>query len=182
MDARLGKQILVLGGSGVLLQTGGVLWAAAETRNPLPALEPEHYPFWPGAIVFTGSVLLICGLALYARAKGRTGWWGLMGLVSIPGLLVLALLPDLLPAPAGEGDRPHLLARVTVYLGVMGIIPLLGLFCSVLAVVCGVAALVRCKRHPEFGGRAAAITGMVLGCLFLVLWLGASAAIALSRA
>lgn len=41
-----------------------------------------------------GTVLLIVGLSFYARAKGHHPAWGLMGLLSIIGLIVLAVLPD----------------------------------------------------------------------------------------
>ena len=46
-------------------------------------------------LVVVGTAMLIAGLAYYAKGKGRTPAWGLMGLFSILGLIVLALLPDL---------------------------------------------------------------------------------------
>ena len=42
-----------------------------------------------------GTAMLIAGLAYYAKGKGRNPAWGLMGLLSILGLIVLCLLPDL---------------------------------------------------------------------------------------
>jgi len=41
-----------------------------------------------------GTVLFIIGLCYYAKAKGRSGWWGLMGFLSLIGLIVLACLKD----------------------------------------------------------------------------------------
>jgi len=46
-----------------------------------------------------GTALLLIGLAYYSKAKGHTPWWGLVGLLSFVGILVLALLPDRLQAP-----------------------------------------------------------------------------------
>ncbi len=45
-------------------------------------------------LVLLGTVLLIIGLVYYAKAKGRHPAWGIMGLLSIIGLIVLALLKD----------------------------------------------------------------------------------------
>jgi hypothetical protein len=41
-----------------------------------------------------GAIAVIIGLAYYARAKGRSPWWGLFGFAWIVGLLVLASLKD----------------------------------------------------------------------------------------
>ena len=43
-------------------------------------------------VSLAGTVLLIVGLAFNARLKGRSGWWGLMGLLSCIGLLVLCFI------------------------------------------------------------------------------------------
>ena len=43
---------------------------------------------------FLGIILLIAGLAFYAKSKNRSGWWGLLGLINIVGILVLAVLKD----------------------------------------------------------------------------------------
>ena len=54
-----------------------------------------------GAMVVIGLVLLLVGLVLfiwgcmsYCEGKGYSKWLGLLGLLSIIGLLVLVLLPD----------------------------------------------------------------------------------------
>ena len=41
-----------------------------------------------------GTVAFVYGCVNYALAKGRAGWWGLLGLLSVLGLIVLWLLPD----------------------------------------------------------------------------------------
>jgi len=41
-----------------------------------------------------GAVLLIMGCCFYAKAKGYAWWFGLLGLLSCIGLLVLYVLPD----------------------------------------------------------------------------------------
>jgi len=46
-------------------------------------------------VLIVGTVLLMIGLAYYAKAKGRSAAWCLMGFLSIIGLIVLACLKDL---------------------------------------------------------------------------------------
>ena len=41
-----------------------------------------------------GTVVYLTGFAYYARAKGRSAWWCLLGLLSLFGLTVLLTLPD----------------------------------------------------------------------------------------
>jgi len=45
-------------------------------------------------VLVLGTVLLLVGLSFYARMKGRSGWWGLLGFLSILGLIALAVLPS----------------------------------------------------------------------------------------
>jgi hypothetical protein len=40
-----------------------------------------------------GAGVLVVGLGFYAKMRGREAWWGLLGLLSCLGLLVLYLLP-----------------------------------------------------------------------------------------
>ena len=44
--------------------------------------------------VLIGTVLLLIGLAYYAKAKGRSSWWCLMASLWLIGLIVLACLKD----------------------------------------------------------------------------------------
>jgi len=46
-----------------------------------------------GWLVIVGAAVVVGGLALYARMRGREGWWGALGVFSILGLIALFLLP-----------------------------------------------------------------------------------------
>jgi hypothetical protein len=41
-----------------------------------------------------GSGLFVAGLAYYAKAKARSPWWCLLGLFSLLGMIILAVMPD----------------------------------------------------------------------------------------
>jgi hypothetical protein len=41
-----------------------------------------------------GTIIFILALCTYAEAKGHSRWWGLMGFLSIIGLIVLGMLSD----------------------------------------------------------------------------------------
>lgn len=43
---------------------------------------------------FVGTALFVFGCVMYALAKGRSGWWGAFGLLSLIGLIVLVCLKD----------------------------------------------------------------------------------------
>jgi hypothetical protein len=47
-----------------------------------------------GLLILAGFVTFIWGCSQYAKAKGHSPWWGLMGILSLIGLLVLLFLPD----------------------------------------------------------------------------------------
>jgi hypothetical protein len=81
MDARLNRKSLLYGVPGMTLQIAGLVMKGGV-----------------GALVqLTGTVLLLIGLALYAKAKGRHPAWCLMAFLSLIGLLVLASLKDKSP-------------------------------------------------------------------------------------
>jgi hypothetical protein len=87
MIARYNNLSLALGIPGILLQIGG---------NVVARTNPENATLGTVALV-AGTVLLIAGLAMYAKAKGRSPLSGLMGFLSCIGLIVLALLKDHAP-------------------------------------------------------------------------------------
>lgn len=62
----------------------------------LPGLLIQGFGYVQGSdfATFVGGIMFIIGLAYYAKAKGRSAWWGLMGLLSWIGLIVLAFLSD----------------------------------------------------------------------------------------
>ena len=45
-------------------------------------------------VTILGTILLLVGLAYYAKAKGRSKAWCLMAFLSLIGLIVLACLKD----------------------------------------------------------------------------------------
>jgi len=94
MIASENRKSLLIGGSGIILQTVG--WIAINsTKDPGTAALYR-------TVLLVGTVLLIFGLAFYAKAKGRHPAWGLMGLLSLIGIIVLGCLKDLAP----EGRTP----------------------------------------------------------------------------
>lgn len=75
--SRLNNLSLLLGGPGLLLQgagnvTGGVVGAV---------------------MMLVGTALLIWGLTYYAKMRGQSPWFGLLGLLSCVGMVILLLLP-----------------------------------------------------------------------------------------
>lgn len=54
----------------------------------------------PGALLsfslirLFGGAIFIYGCVMYAKGKGRSGWWGAFGLLSLIGLIVLVCLKD----------------------------------------------------------------------------------------
>jgi len=54
------------------------------------------------------------------------------------------------------------------YLGLLALFPVVGVICGVAAVVMGVIALRKLKRHPELVGRGRAIFGLIAGTLSVV--------------
>jgi hypothetical protein len=71
-------------GSGILVQIIARLLMAAGDAGALLGL--------PLALLGTG--LFIWGCWAYAEGKGHHGGWGLLGLFSLIGLVILVLMPD----------------------------------------------------------------------------------------
>lgn len=85
---------------GLLLTYGAVfLFVTAGWR---PAT-PEARMSFAMTVLLTrllGAALFIWGCCMYAKGKGRSGWWGAFGLLSLIGLIVLVCLKDY--APKGQ--------------------------------------------------------------------------------
>lgn len=100
MIAKYNRTSLMLGVPGLLLQIGcfvGASAGAANTRPQQPGANPasmESMPIIFQLGVFLGGGMLIVGLCYYAKAKGYNPLWGLVGLLSCLGLLILAVMPD----------------------------------------------------------------------------------------
>ncbi|HYR28942.1 MAG TPA: hypothetical protein VEU30_10785 [Thermoanaerobaculia bacterium] len=45
-------------------------------------------------VVMIGTAVYMTGFAFFARAKARSRWWCLLGLLSLFGLTLLVALPD----------------------------------------------------------------------------------------
>lgn len=89
MIKRYNNISLALGVPGLILQIAGNIMMQS---NPESAIGGLGF-----LALMLGTALLIAGLAYYAIAKGRSGWWGLCGFLSCLGLLILALLKDRAP-------------------------------------------------------------------------------------
>jgi hypothetical protein len=87
---------LVWGISGLVLQTicYGLL-KSLEVEHDTRLAAPHDWVAWAllGGLV-VGTVLFILGLCDYAKAKGYSGFLGLLGFCSWPGLVIVAILPD----------------------------------------------------------------------------------------
>ena len=57
-------------------------------------------------VLLLGTVLLVVGLAYYAKAKGRSPAWCLMAVLSLIGLFVLARLKDRAKEGESADARP----------------------------------------------------------------------------
>ncbi len=95
---------LVWGISGLVLQTicyGLGKWLQTHDHTPWPA--PQDWVPWIliGGVA-VGTVLFILGLCDYAKAKGYSGFVGLLGFCSWPGLVIVAILPDRTKKPDSE--------------------------------------------------------------------------------
>lgn len=90
MDAALNRKSLMFGVPGIILQLVGQFAPAAIGGNP----PPDGLVYGGLVVMLLGTVLLIMGLSWYAAAKGHHRAWGLMGFLSLIGLIVLACLPD----------------------------------------------------------------------------------------
>lgn len=86
MIARYNNISLALGIPGIILQIVGQFMGGKSENDIIGVL-----------VVVAGTALLIGGLAMYAKAKGRSPLWGLMGFLSLLGLIFLAILKDLAP-------------------------------------------------------------------------------------
>ena len=80
---------LALGIPGLVLQIVWLVFAQANPDTGSVLLED--------LVLWVGTGLLIAGLSFYAIAKGRSGWWGLFGLLSWIGMLILGKLEDRAP-------------------------------------------------------------------------------------
>ena len=94
MIAHYNTKSLIVGAPGLALQLCGGLLARTLIADPATA------DMAAAAALGVGTILLLIGLAFYAKAKGRHPAWCLMAFLSLIGFIVLALLQD--KAPNGK--------------------------------------------------------------------------------
>ena len=73
-------------------------------------------------------------------------------------------------APAGSGAAPNPAALASYYIGLASIIPLLGIFTGIAAVVLGIMGLKRYHAEPWRRGRIHSYAGILLGALTSITW------------
>lgn len=81
----LNQKSLMFEVPALLLQIGGIFYIG------VPDLFTQLFAL---SAMFLGTVLLIVAMTLYARAKGRSRWFGLAGLLSIVGVIGMMMLSD----------------------------------------------------------------------------------------
>jgi hypothetical protein len=74
---RLNRASLVLGVLGLSVQVG-----AQVVGGPSGAL-----------LALVGTGVFVAALSLHAQMRNRSGWWGLLGVLSCLGLVILLILP-----------------------------------------------------------------------------------------
>jgi hypothetical protein len=70
----------------VLILVGRVV-VRSDALNPIFSMGPLIGVFW-------GWVLFVWGCCHYAKTKGYSAWWGLLGLLSIIGLFIVFCFPN----------------------------------------------------------------------------------------
>jgi len=101
MIARYNRWSFVFGVPGITLQIVGQLMMMQVSQ---PGGPTDSTWFWFGAIVL-GTVLLLIGLAYYAKAKGQSWAWCVAAFLSVLGLLLLLLLEDKSPSTREAGEE-----------------------------------------------------------------------------
>jgi hypothetical protein len=107
-----------------------------------------------------------------ARAEGSVDW---RPLGSFPELVVTGSPPPIRPtAPPPDNAISTLIpyrnapALIAYYLGVFSLIPCVGFFLGLAAIILGIVGLKRAGKHPEAKGKVHAWVGIILGALVFV--------------
>ena len=96
MITKYNHKSLAFGIPGILLQ---MIWIALVIALALKnGSHNKALPEWVATLfgfsIFLGTILWIVGLCYYAMAKGHNAIFGLLGIFSWIGLLILFVLPD----------------------------------------------------------------------------------------
>lgn len=89
---------LVLSTLGLLLEGVASGLLATKTRSWIDAVEAA---FW--VTLSLGIIAMGIGCAFFAVGKGRSPWYGLLGVFQPMGLLFLCVLEDRRPTPGAAG-------------------------------------------------------------------------------
>jgi MFS family permease len=96
MIAKYNRKSLAFGIPAILLQIG--LLALIMAFGLKDGDHGKAFPAWASALfglgMVVGAILWIVGLCYYALAKGYRAGFGLLGIFSWIGLLILFVLPD----------------------------------------------------------------------------------------
>lgn len=84
MNQELKQKGYTMIGVGLLLKIAAGI-ALSLTNLPLLLL---------GTVSFIGFVVFVIGCYYYAKGKGRSGLWALIGVLSLIGFIILLVLPD----------------------------------------------------------------------------------------
>lgn len=103
MDKRLNRISLTWGVPGFLAEIAGV--ALQDSVRWAPGSVDSSRAGLGALLVAVGTVMLIVGLCYYAKAKGRNAAWGLLGILSLIGVVVLAVMPDRHRSGEAEGNQ-----------------------------------------------------------------------------
>ena len=71
-------------GAGILLQVAGRFLVARSQGTSIIGV----------VLLVVGAIFFVWGCMNYAEGKGHSKWFGLLGLLSILGLIILVFLPD----------------------------------------------------------------------------------------
>jgi len=170
---------------GIILQSVGfvmVMNYVSQLDMTTYQQEPLHITF-ARLILLLGSILLLVGFAYYAKMKGRSPAWCLVGFLGLIGLIILACLKDeflLIPESAGESLLPAAMDKLKAFTGpglsstktsglaiasfILGILSITCIFfLFVPSLILGIVALKKISRSAgELHGRGFAIAGIVL--------------------
>lgn len=167
MIAKYNRLSLMVGAPGIVLQIGGWIGVVVFADKSRDSIAPMQVVALVALI--GGTVMLWYGLGYYAKSKGRPALLGLVGILGLLGLLILALLEDRardaeIPQE-GLAREDNFIARMSIYLGLFGIVPVLGTALTLLGLVLGIVGL---RRSEERGGKVPAVVGICLNGFFLV--------------
>jgi hypothetical protein len=73
-------------GIGIVLEVAGRVVTHKHPEDPLQSVGLF--------LLLIGAVTFVWGCGQFAKAKGYSVWFGLLGIMSLPGLIALALMSD----------------------------------------------------------------------------------------